>query len=86
MIMDLETIRGRVVEAANAEPRNVDVADIVVEADRDDEGADFLRVIVQIKHGAKAEDRDLEALLEAIEGAVGAIDERYPSVRFADAA
>ena len=34
----------------------------------------------------KAADADFAALLEAIEKTVSAVDERYPSVRFADAA
>jgi hypothetical protein len=41
---------------------------------------------VQLKPRKEPNDKALEALLETIEGAVGAIDQRYPSVRFVDAA
>lgn len=83
---DLETIRDRVVEATKSSAAKVGVADITLEADRDDDGTDFLRVIVQLKPRKEPNDKALEALLETIEGAVGAIDQRYPSVRFVDAA
>ncbi|PXA85855.1 hypothetical protein DMC25_09055 [Caulobacter sp. D4A] len=86
MQTDLETIKGRVVEATKAAQGHLAIDDVVIEAARNDDGSDFLRVVVQIKHSDKTEDRDLEALLEAIEDAVSAVDERYPSVRFADAA
>jgi hypothetical protein len=86
VLADLQTIKDHVIRATRTSAPNVDVADVTLEADRDDEGADFLRVIVQVKPGDEADDDALEALLEVIEEAVEAIDERYPSVRFADAA
>lgn len=86
MQTDLATLRERVLEATKTSPVGSQVEDIVFESSQDDEGTDFLRVIVQVKQSAKAADADFEALLETIEGAVGALDERYPSVRFSDAA
>ncbi|HWK45289.1 MAG TPA: hypothetical protein VNT30_11245 [Stellaceae bacterium] len=83
---DLEAIKGRVVEATKSSASKVNVAGITLEADRDDDGTNFLRVIVQLGPSKETTDADLEALLETIEGAVGAVDERYPSVRFVDAA
>lgn len=86
MISDLSTIKERVVDAAKAAEEKVGIADVILEVDRDDEGVDFLRVIIEMKHSEKASEADFEAWLEAIESAVGEVDERYPSVRFADAA
>lgn len=86
MQIDLATLKERVLETTSASAVGPQVEDVVLESGRDNEGSEFLRVIVQLKHGAGADDAELEALLEAIERAVGAVDERYPSVRFSDAA
>jgi hypothetical protein len=85
-VADLQTIKDRVVEATRLSAKKVGVTDITLEADRNDDGIDFLRVIVQLKPRKELNDKALEALLETIEGAVGAIDQRYPSVQFVDAA
>jgi len=86
MQADIATVRQRVLQAAKESRVAAQVEDVVVETDRDDEGTDFLRVLVQVKDSEKASEADLEALLEAIENAVGIVDQRYPSVRFLDAA
>jgi len=86
MQIDLATLKNRILEATKRFAIATEVEDVVLEPDRDDEGTDFLRVVVQLKSTNKAGDTDFEALLEAIEGAVSAVDERYASVRFADAA
>jgi len=86
MQTDLATLRERVLEATKTSPVGSQVEDIALESGQDEEGTDFLRVIVQVKQSSEAVDADFEALLETIEGAVGALDERYPSVRFSDAA
>jgi hypothetical protein len=86
MQADLDTLKRRILEAAKESAVADQVEEILLEADRDDEGNDFLRVIVQVKDSEDTSDADFEALLESIESAVGAVDERYPSVRFADAA
>lgn len=62
------------------------VKKVRLESDRDEDGDDFLRVIVEIKNFDGVRDEDLAALASAIERAVSAVDERFPSVRFADAA
>jgi hypothetical protein len=86
MQTDLATLRERVLKTTKTSPLGPQVEDVVLESDRDDEGTDFLRVIVQMKQSAEADDTEFEALLEAIESTVGELDERYPSVRFSDAA
>ncbi len=86
MQADLDTLKQRVLEATKESAVAERVEDIFLEPDRDDEGNDFLRVVVQVKDLGDTADADFEALLESIESAVAAVDERYPSVRFADAA
>ena len=86
MQTDLGTLKEKVLKAAQNSVIAPLVEDIVLETARDDEGADFLRVIIQVKNADKADDSDFEKLLESIEQAVGDVDERYPSVRFSDAA
>lgn len=86
MQTDLDTLKKRVVEATKQSNMAAQVKSVSVEPDRDDEGTDFLRVIVTVKDADNSVDADFEALLESIERAVGAVDERYASVRFSDAA
>jgi hypothetical protein len=86
MRSDLETLKQRVLEAAKRSTVAAQVEDIALEPDRDEEGTDFLRVVVQMKNIGHTVDADFEELLEAIEKTVGDVDERYPSVRFSDAA
>ena len=87
MIMaDLDRIRERVVGATRGAEDKVGISDITLEIDRNEDGDDFLRVIIEVKHSDRGTDADYEAWLEAIEQAVGEVDDRYPSVRFADAA
>lgn len=63
-----------------------DIRDVTVEPDHDAEGNEILRVSLQMARQRYDIDEELEKLLEKIESAVLAIDERYPSVRFLDAA
>jgi hypothetical protein len=86
MQIELETLKQRIIEATKQSTVAAQVENVALEADRDEEGTDFLRVIVQVKNLDHTDEADFEALLEAIERAVSAVDERYPSVRFSDAA
>jgi hypothetical protein len=86
MKADLDTLKQRVLATARRSAVAAQIEDVVLEPDRDEEGTDFLRVVVQLKNLDHTVDSDFEALLEAIESTVGAVDERYPSVRFLDAA
>jgi hypothetical protein len=86
MHAELPRLREAVAETARATPIGEDIAEITLESAKDDEGTDFLRVVIHLKRMDDNADSDLEALLEAIEDAVGKIDDRYPSVRFSDAA
>jgi hypothetical protein len=60
--------------------------DVTLEADHDDFGSDFLRVLVEIDSFEGVTDENMEALTASIENTVSDLDERFPSVRFADAA
>ena len=86
MQIDLDILKQRIIEATTQSSVATQVEQVTLEADTDEEGDDFLRVILQVKDFKNANEADFEALLEAIERAVGDIDERYPSVRFSDAA
>jgi hypothetical protein len=75
MQTDLDTLKRRVLEAAMQSAVAAQIEDVVLESDRDEEGTDFLRVVVQVKTLDDTLDADFEELLEAIESAVGAVDE-----------
>lgn len=62
------------------------VRDVQIEVGYDSADDEFLRVELQIKLPKKNVDSQLRELLERIEDAVAAVDDRYPSVRFLDAA
>jgi hypothetical protein len=86
MQIDLDTLKRRILEATKKSAVADQIEEVDLEPDRDEDGTEFLRVIVQVKTIDSALDTAFEALLEEIERTVGAVDERYPSVRFSDAA
>lgn len=82
---DLSTLEKRVRDVAKESILGERLKDVTLEADRYDE-SDFLRILVEVKTLESVSDEDLEAVVESIESAVSELDERFPSVRFADAA
>lgn len=86
MRTDLATLKRLIIETARKSPVGEKVEGVDLESDRDDDGVDFLRVMVRLKSIDEADYPALADLIEAIEDAVGEIDERYPSVQFPDAA
>lgn len=82
-----------------AEPQNIQAAvadlakkklpnkieSVVVEPAESDEGDEYLLVSVKLST-SDVDDEALEDLLEDIEREVANLDDRYPSVRFLDAA
>jgi len=64
-------------------PKRVD--SVSVEPAENEEGDEYLLVTVRLST-ADVDDEALERLLEDIESEVAGLDERYPSVRFLDAA
>jgi hypothetical protein len=83
---ELSALRKRVSDIARKSAIGRLLSDVTLEADRDDEGSDFLRIVVELKTLDEVRDEDIDTLVASIEKAVSDLDERFPSVRFADAA
>ena len=85
-LADLSDLKNRLTDLARRSPVAGQVKDILLEPDSDADGEDFLRIIVEIKNFEGIKDADMEALTVSIENTVSDMDERFPSVRFAEAA
>ncbi len=83
---DFSVLKKRVLDVVHDSAVGERVRNVIVEADRDDEGSDFLRVILEVDSLDDVRDADIEPVIESIETAIAELDERFPSVRFADAA
>jgi hypothetical protein len=84
---DLSPLRDEIAELVQQSPLGRRVRNVAVEPSEDDDGTgEFLRVIVELKDLETTAFEDVDGLISAIEEAVAKRDERYPSVRFADAA
>lgn len=87
LMMDTtKTLRDTILRVVQKSALQRIVQDVAVEPDFDEDGDEFLRVLVTMKTDDPKLDDQLESLLESIEVAVLDIDSRYPSVRFLDAA
>jgi hypothetical protein len=62
------------------------VQGVEVEADDDGEGGTFLRISFQMTRTDQLEWDEVKPLVRAIEDNLATVDERFPSVRFAEAA
>jgi hypothetical protein len=82
-LMELRRRIEEVVRSAKKVGRLVQSVDVEA-ADAD--GSDFLRVVVQVRDIQKLKTDDVLPLLKSIEASVAEVDERFPSVRFAEAA
>lgn len=81
-----DALNGQVLEAVRRSAFADALRDVRVEPAWDENGVEFLRVVLVLELPDHNVDSELEALLERIEEAVSSVDERYPSVRFLDAA
>jgi hypothetical protein len=72
----------RIAEGSAIAPR---MREVVVEANDDPDGGEFLRVILKMTKTEGLELEEVEPLVRTIEEAVAVKDERFPSVRFVDA-
>jgi len=81
-----ENLMRAVRRAIESGPLADTVRDVQIEPGCDEDDEEFLRVVLSMRLPHKNVDAQLEALLERIEEAVAAVDDRYPSVRFLDAA
>lgn len=86
MSSNVETLESTVTDAIRGGALADDIRGVRVEPDTDAEGNEILRILIQMKRPRHDIDEEMERLLEKIETAILAIDERYPSVRFLDAA
>ena len=86
MIEASDTLKGRVSKAVRESPFAEAVRDVRIEPAWDENGDEFLRVALVLDLPDRDMDTELEALLERIEEAVISVDDRYPSIRFLDAA
>jgi hypothetical protein len=62
------------------------ISKVSVEAGNDDEGSEFLRVFLHFKTTPNLRWQNFQIVVRAIEDELAAIDERFPSVRIAEAA
>lgn len=86
MSSSIEELKKTVLQAVEQAPLSKKIEEVAVETDVDDDGTEFLRVNLSMRGSKDEPDEAFEALLEKIENAILAVDERYPSVRFLDAA
>jgi hypothetical protein len=83
---DFSIIKKRVLDVARDSAIGEHTRNVVVEADRDDTGSDFLRIVFEVDSLDDVSDAELLRVIGSIETAIAELDERFPSVRFADAA
>ena len=76
----------RIKEVSKSSPLGPRVHQVEVEAEDSVEGGAFLRVLLRFDHPDDLDWAQAEPLVRSIEDAVAELDERFASVRFADAA
>jgi hypothetical protein len=86
MRTELSNLEIRVRNAIRTSAVGEHLRNVVVEADRDDEGTDFLRIVLEMTGLEEVSDDDMESVMRSIESTLSEVDERFPSVRFSDAA
>jgi hypothetical protein len=83
---EFSVLKKRVEDVTHDSPVGGRIKNIVIEADDDGTGSDFLRVILETASLDDVNVEDLIPVVESIETALLELDDRFPSVRFADAA
>lgn len=85
--MDMRELEEQAISSARAGPLGDLIEHVRVSpAQLGDDDLDFLRVEVRLKRVGRPEHAALLATLERIERDLSELDDRYPSVRFLDAA
>ena len=79
MRTDLATLKRLIIETARKSPVGENVEGVDLESDRDDDGVDFLRVMICLKSIDEADYPALADLIDAIEDVVGEIDDDIPA-------
>lgn len=85
-VADFSQLKEQIVDLAKRSPVGERIEDVEVEPGEDDTGGEFLRVVVQLKDIGDLKIEDVEPLVQSIEDLVAGVDERFASVRFAEAA
>ena len=85
-VTDLTGLKEQITEIARGSPVGDRVEDVSVEAEDDGDGSPFLRIVLKMKKLDDLEVSEVEPLVVSIEDAVSSVDERFASVRFAEAA
>jgi hypothetical protein len=83
---DLQELQNRAAELAKASSVGDRVRNVTVEGSGDDETGEYLRVQVELTDIDRLPLDELRRLMQAIEDALTPLDERFPSVRFSEAA
>ena len=83
---DLSSLKKRISSVAKKSPLARHLKDVVVEAGEGEDGSNFLRVLIELDSLSGVPDDQMQDLTSSIETAVDAMDERFPSVRFSEAA
>lgn len=83
----LADLEKRITEVVKNSAMGARVQNIVLEQDNYDEDSEFLRIIIRVKDVEDLKDHDLATLTDSIqETVIDSGEERFPSVRFAEAA
>ena len=85
-LTDFSTLRDEIMELARQSSVGHRVRNVRVEATDDGLGGEFLSVKFEMADLNTLEPDEVEPLIKSIENAVAKTDERFPSVRFAEAA
>lgn len=85
-LADLTDLRGLIFEIAKKSRIGKRVQSVTVEADDYGEDTEYLRVQFHLDDLDEVGPKDLNSLVESIEEKVAEVDDRFPSVRFAEAA
>jgi hypothetical protein len=84
MKTDLENLRERVKDTLDGSEIKSAVGEFYVEADQDEFGSEYLRILFDLKPGSTVPDNDLLMFMRSIQNSLGAVDERLASVQFTD--
>ena len=84
--VDLAVLKDRVLDVARRSSIGDRLKNVTVEADCYEEGSDFLKIVIDLEALDKIGIDDMMTLLTDVENTIIDMDERFPSIRFADAA
>jgi hypothetical protein len=83
---DLRKLRDRIAGLARKSEVGERLRNVTVEPDDYGEGTAYLRIEIQLADLENVKSTQVEPLVESIEDVVSKVDDRFPSVRFAEAA